>query len=222
MKNPVKFLQLILLLCTSIFLTACFDVNKPSSSNPPGTPPPVNNIAPTISGTPQKNLNTGQSYSFTPTATDPNNDPLVFSVSNLPVWAQFNSQTGQISGTPGSTQAGTYNNILISVSDGKTTTSFSFNLTVTSNNTLANATISWNMPTSYSDGSPFAITDIGGYRLYHGTSQDNMVIVADLNNSSLLTYTFTNLTSGAHYFSVSTYNQSGIESSLSAPININI
>jgi len=222
MKKPVKFLQFILLLCTSIFLTACFDVNKPSSSNPPGNPTPVNNIAPAISGTPQKNLNTGQSYSFTPTATDPNNDPLVFSISNLPVWAQFNALTGQISGTPDSTQAGTYNNILISVSDGKITTTFSFNLIVSSNNTLANATISWNMPTSYSDGSPFAITDIGGYRLYHGTSQDNMVIVADLNNSSLLTYTFANLSSGAHYFSVSAYNQSGIESSLSAPININI
>ena len=63
----------------------------------------------------------GTAYSFTPTATDADNDPLTFSALNVPSWATFNTTTHVLSGTP--TAAGTYSGITISVSDGKSTVS---------------------------------------------------------------------------------------------------
>src|SRR4029077_15101773 len=79
------------------------------------TPPPM---PPTISGSPATSVVAGQSYSFTPTTTDPSGRTLTFSISNKPSWATFNTATGQLSGTPAAANVGTYANILISVSDG--------------------------------------------------------------------------------------------------------
>src|SRR4029077_14332328 len=79
------------------------------------TPPPM---PPTISGSPATSVVAGQSYSFTPTTTDPSGRTLTFSISNKPSWATFNTATGQLSGTPAAANVGTYTNILISVSDG--------------------------------------------------------------------------------------------------------
>jgi hypothetical protein len=81
------------------------------------------NRAPTISGSPATSLVAGQSYSFTPTASDPDNDTLTFSISNKPAWAAFDSGTGRLSGTPGTGAAGEYIGIVIAVSDGKTSSS---------------------------------------------------------------------------------------------------
>ncbi len=78
------------------------------------------NRAPTITGTPASSVVAGQPYSFTPSASDADGDALSFSIQNRPAWATFASSTGQLSGTPTRTQVGSYGNILISVSDGKT------------------------------------------------------------------------------------------------------
>ncbi len=77
------------------------------------------NAAPAISGTPSTTVQAGKPYSFIPTASDPNSDPLSFSIENKPGWASFNTTTGQLSGTPTSTQVDTYPDIVITVSDGK-------------------------------------------------------------------------------------------------------
>jgi hypothetical protein len=71
---------------------------------------------PVISGAPATSATVGQAYSFTPSASDPNGDKLTFSVQNQPSWAAFNAATGALTGTP--TTAGTFSNIVISVSDG--------------------------------------------------------------------------------------------------------
>lgn len=83
-------------------------------------PAPPANSAPTISGTPPSAVETGQAYSFTPAASDPNGDILTFSIVNRPPWAAFNASTGRLSGTPTSTSVGEYVEISISVSDGQT------------------------------------------------------------------------------------------------------
>ena len=81
------------------------------------------NGAPTISGTPPTTATVGTAYSFRPTASDPDGDTLSFSIENKPSWASFSISTGRLSGTPGSSHVGSYPNIIISVSDGKTSTS---------------------------------------------------------------------------------------------------
>ena len=80
-------------------------------------PVPVNQ-APTIGGTPATEISEGNSYGFTPVASDPEGDSLIFSIANKPAWATFDSTTGSLSGTPQVGSAGSYGNILISVSDG--------------------------------------------------------------------------------------------------------
>lgn len=75
----------------------------------------VTNRAPSISGTPSVSEETGAAYSFTPAGADEDGDTLTYSIANKPSWATFNSTTGALTGT---TTAGTFTNIVISVSDG--------------------------------------------------------------------------------------------------------
>lgn len=90
------------------------------------------NDPPVISGMPVGTINQNGSYSFVPNVVDVDaNTTLSFTVTNLPHWASFNPSTGAITGTPANSDVGTYNNIVISVSDGTTTTMLgSFNITV--------------------------------------------------------------------------------------------
>ncbi len=93
---------------------------------------PVVNHAPTISGAPATSVVAGSAYSFKPTATDVDGDTLTYSVANKPAWASFSASTGTLSGTPSTANAGTFSNIVISVSDGKATAALSpFAITVT-------------------------------------------------------------------------------------------
>jgi hypothetical protein len=64
-------------------------------------------------------IDIGSTYSFTPTASDPDGDALTFSVKNQPSWADFDKTTGSLSGQPALGSVGTYASIEISVSDGK-------------------------------------------------------------------------------------------------------
>ena len=79
--------------------------------------PGAGNTAPSISGTPASQVTVNNSYVFQPLATDADGDALSFSIANKPSWATFNSGTGHLGGTPADEHAGTYGNIVISVSD---------------------------------------------------------------------------------------------------------
>jgi hypothetical protein len=83
----------------------------------------VPNRTPVISGTPTTAVTVGTAYSFQPTASDPDGDALTFSVTSAPPWATFSTATGLLRGTPSSSEAGTYGNIVITVSDGSATAS---------------------------------------------------------------------------------------------------
>jgi hypothetical protein len=95
----------------------------------------ADNSAPQISGVAPGSINVGGNYSFVPTASDPDGDTLAFSVSALPLWANFDTTTGQLSGTPTAADVGTHDNISISVSDGEFTTSLApFSIDVSADN----------------------------------------------------------------------------------------
>jgi hypothetical protein len=182
-------------------------------SNSNTTPP---NQSPTIGGSPQTNVAAGASYSFTPTASDPENGTLAFSISmngvagSKPSWSTFSTTTGQLSGTA---QAGTYN-IVIGVTDPEGASAFlSFSLTVAAGNPTGTAALSWTAPTQNTDGTP--LMDLAGYRVYHGTNAGSLNDVVELQGTNTTNYTFNALASGTHYFAVSAYNASGVESALS-------
>lgn len=76
------------------------------------------NDTPTITGTPNTIVNEDSSYSFTPSANDVDTgDTLVFSIINKPSWAEFNTTTGKLSGTPTNDNVGTTSDINITVTD---------------------------------------------------------------------------------------------------------
>ena len=76
----------------------------------------VVNTAPVISGTPKISTRIHDSYQFQPAASDSNNDKLTFSITNKPNWADFDPNTGRLSGI--ATELQTNSDIVISVSDG--------------------------------------------------------------------------------------------------------
>lgn len=118
-------------------------------------------VTPTISGAPATSDVAGQAYSFKPTATSPGGYRLTFSISGKPAWASFSSATGQLSGTPGSTNVGTFGNIVISVSNGWARAWLSpFTITVSAAATPANPppTISGTASTTDIAGTPYSFT----------------------------------------------------------------
>ena len=173
----------------------------------------VPNTPPTISGTPSTTDTAGNAYSFTPTAADANNNPLTFSIQNLPGWATFSTTTGQLSGTPTAAAAGTYSNIVIAVSDGMSTVSLpAFSITVTQISS-GSATVDWTPPTANTDGS--VIANLAGYKIYYGTTSTALNQTVQVTNAGLASYVVSNLSSGTWYFGVTAYTTDGTESGMS-------
>jgi len=77
--------------------------------------------APTITGSPLTTTFAGKAYSFQPTAKDADGNKLTFSIAAKPLWANFSTSTGRLSGTPREEDARAWSNIVISVTDGKST-----------------------------------------------------------------------------------------------------
>ena len=96
----------------------------------------VNNIndAPIITSVASTNATKGEQYSYTITATDEDNDPLIYSATIKPDWLTFDTDTHVLSGTPGNSEAGQTYQITLTVSDGTATTTQTFNLTVNNKN----------------------------------------------------------------------------------------
>lgn len=169
------------------------------------------NKAPTISGTPTVSLNAGSAYAFRPSAADADGDRLTFSIANRPAWATFNAATGQLSGTPTATSVGTYSNIVIRVSDGKTSAALAaFAITVADASRGA-AALMWEPPTQNTDGSP--LTNLAGYRVVYGASATQLTQTIQVANAGLSSYVVDNLAPGTYYFAVRAYTTKGVESS---------
>lgn len=90
-------------------------------------PPVLNSIG-------NKSVNEGQQLQFTVSATDPDGNSLVYSASNLPTGASFNSSSRTFSWTPTFTQSGIYYNVKLTSSDGSMSDSEYINITVVNAN----------------------------------------------------------------------------------------
>ena len=169
---------------------------------------------------PTTSVTAGTAYSFKPTAADADGDTLSYSITNKPSWATFSIADGQLSGTAA---AGTYSNIIISVSDGKASTALSaFTITVTSTApppTTSSVTLNWGAPTSNTDGS--TLTNLSGYRISYGKSSSTLDKTVSVGQG-LTAYTVDGLTSGTWYFSIKSYNSSGTESAPSNPASVTL
>jgi hypothetical protein len=169
--------------------------------------------APKISGTPASSVVVGNTYRFQPTASDPNGDTLGYTISNRPSWATFNTSTGLLTGQPTLANVGTFSNVTIRVSDGRTTVSLpAFSITV-SQSSSGVASLSWTPPTRNTNGT--TLSNLAGYRIYYGTSSTVLNKQIQIASAGIASYVVQNLAPGTYYFGVRAYTSTGSESSLS-------
>ncbi len=76
--------------------------------------------------------------------------------------------------------------------------------------TNGTASLSWNAPTSNTDGTP--VTALTGYHVYYGNTQGSMTQSVAVNGAATTSYEITGLTSGTWYFSVAADATDGTQS----------
>lgn len=117
------------------------------------------NAPPTISGEPAETVAAATEYSFTPTASDVDGDILTFAVENGPSWASFDASTGELAGLPDEADVGTYDGVVITVSDGVESAALGpFSITVTAPSTNTPPTITGSPRRSVLQGQSYAFT----------------------------------------------------------------
>jgi len=175
----------------------------------------------TIAGIPATTAVAGQPYSFQPQAAD-TSGTVSFSITQKPAWAQFNTSTGQLSGTPSASQIGPYPGIAINLVSGADVVALpAFTITVAAAGTQSNAvTLSWEAPTQNSDGS--ALMDLKGYKVHYGSASKSYSDTVQVANPGLTTYVVQNLPAGTYYFAVTSYNTAGHESTLSGEVSTQV
>lgn len=180
--------------------------------------PPPQGSPPQISGTPQTKVSAGQSYSFTPTASDPDGDALFFDIANRPGWLAFSATTGALNGTPASADAGMYSGVTIQVSaGGQQATLAPFAIEVMQG-ASGNVAVHWTPPTQNQDGT--AITDLGGFRIRYGTDPGSYANVITIANPGITSHVIQNLAPDQYYFVFTAYNANGVESAYSQEISV--
>jgi len=199
----------------TLALNGCFTVtvsqDEKIDQNNDGIPDSPVNRAPSISGVAINEIQINQAYSFIPHAIDKDGDTIFFEIENKPSWGDFNSETGELSGTP--ITGNTFSDIIISVKDGEFTTSLNaFDITVL-NPALSKVTLNWQAPTEDVDGN--ALDGISAYKIFYGSIQGSPDKHSTVKNGNVETFTINNLEPGDLYFTMSAIGSNGMESNLS-------
>jgi hypothetical protein len=210
--------NIILAILTGPVLFGCLNTERPTATMDAGftAVSVTGNSAPTISGNPAQSTKFGEMYEFQPTANDADGDRLAFDVQNLPDWANFDSSTGRLYGEPSIANVGSYDRIVVSVSDGTSSVSLAAFSIAVNQSALGNVTLSWAAPTQNADGS--ALTDLAGYRIYYRKNSGSYDNEIQINNPGATSYVVDELSPATYYFAATSYNSSGIESPFSGEI----
>jgi hypothetical protein len=202
-------------------LTGCGGSGSSGSQTVSVTPTPSASGKPTIAGIPTTTAVAGQPYSFQPKIAN-TSGTVKFTIAHQPSWAKFNASTGQLSGTPDTSNVGQYPGITINLVTGANVVALpAFTVTVASTTSKSNAvTLSWQAPTENADGS--ALMDLKGYKVHYGSASKSYSDSVQVANAGLTTYVVQNLPAGTYYFAVTAYNGTGTESSLSGEVSTQV
>ena len=105
---------------------------------------------------------------------------------------------------------------------GSNATSSTATLSIAAVVQTGSAMISWNAPTTRSDGSTLAASQIAGYELYHSASSANGMTKLTSLNANELSIVVDDLEAGTHYFALATKDVNGLQSALSSTITVTI
>lgn len=206
-------LQQLFVIMGALALSGCLSSGEDTVELDGTSSPASGNAAPQISGSPSASIRIGDTYSFVPSAADPDGDALTFSIENKPTWASFDSATGRLSGQPTLGDIGNYSSILISVSDGQASVSLPRFAVSVSQVGAFTTTLSWMPPLENEDGSQ--LVDLAGYRVYWGAEPGSYTNSATITNPGITTYVVENLTAGTYVFVATAFNAAGVESMFS-------
>jgi hypothetical protein len=197
-------------------LAVCHGCGQTGTESPPKSPAAVTgNAAPSITGNGNGVVRAGSDYLFQPDYADADGDSLTFTAVNLPPWATLDPATGRLTGTPGTSDIGSYEAVSITVADATHRVSTQeFTITVAG---LANgvASLSWPRSTSKVDGS--VLDDLAGYRILYGRDPEDLDHSVYIANPDASTYDFATLESGAWYFAIVAVNAYGLEGPATVP-----
>jgi hypothetical protein len=200
------------ILITAAFLSGCLE-----SADPPGggglAAGVDDNSVPEISGNPKPVAIMSDTYSFTPSAFDSDGDALSFRIHNRPPWATFDAATGRLDGIPQFGDVGTYDDIVISVSDGNAAASLPAFSVAVSQDGLGSVTLEWVPPQSNTDGTYAG--DLAGYVIYWGTESGNYDQQVRVDNVGLTAYVVDGLEPAGYFFTATAFNSAGVESDYS-------
>ncbi|VAW90374.1 hypothetical protein MNBD_GAMMA18-1589, partial [hydrothermal vent metagenome] len=71
-------------------------------------------------------------------------------------------------------------------------------------------------PSTRTDQTALLLSEIAGYRIYHGDSSNSLNVVKTITNSSTTQHMLNALQPGTHYVAITTYDTYGTESEKSA------
>ena len=111
-------------------------------------------------------------------------------------------------------------NLIVSSVDGTTHT---VKITINGaneNSALADIHLSWVAPAEREDNSAISLSEIAGYKISYGLSQDQYPNNVIINDGTAVGYTFTDFPAGTYYFVVTTLDTEGRESQYSAEVRI--
>jgi len=111
----------------------------------------LGNNAPVITSTPITNINEDSAYNYQFTATDADNNVLIYSLVANPSWLSINSATGLITGTSPIIGSNINYNIIVRVSDGITFVDQTYTLTVHNVVSSGNSNSNTNVVYQYQD-----------------------------------------------------------------------
>ncbi len=111
---------------------------------------------------------------------------------------------------------------LLSACGGGSSTSSTSGAASQSLSTSSGVSLSWTAPSARTDGTFLPLTELAGYRIYMGTSSDNLNPVVDLSDDTVTSYTVNNLSAGSYFFAVSAYDTDGAESGYSEIIQVTL
>jgi hypothetical protein len=90
------------------------------------------------------------------------------------------------------------------------------------NDATSSSSISWTAPTTYEDGSPLSPAELGGYKVYVGSSETSYSVNYTTTDIAKTNFNFSELGKGLKFLYVTSFDINGNESRLSDPVVVNI
>ena len=80
--------------------------------------------------------------------------------------------------------------------------------------------LSWVAPSEREDNTGILLSEIGGYKVYYGSTQGSYSNSVEINDASAASHILRNFTTGTYYFVMTTYDRDGQGSKYSPEVKI--